>query len=147
MNFWERDNPDNGKNNNSSNSNQNNSGWNGNGANRSDQNSNSWNSNGTKRSADQSASGWNGNGANRNGQSGNNSKEDFERLATDSFNKYSNMDETQLMSELLKTAGGMRQNGTLKPEDLESFYKNASGFLTAEQMAKLRTLINMLKNI
>lgn len=59
--------------------------------------------------------------------------------------KYSGMDQNQLMSELMRTAGAMKNDGKLNGAELEAFYSQASAFMTAEQLKRLRELINMLK--
>lgn len=59
--------------------------------------------------------------------------------------RYSTMNEQQLLAELLRSAGGMKANGSLTADELENFYSRAAAFMSTEQLTKLRTLINMLK--
>lgn len=59
------------------------------------------------------------------------------------LNKYSKMNEEQLMQELFKVASV--SSGKVSPETLDGFYKNISAKLTPEQAARMRDLISQLK--
>lgn len=59
--------------------------------------------------------------------------------------KYSGMNESQLMSEMIKVAATSKANGTLNDAELENFYNQMSPMLTVEQRKKLKALINTLK--
>lgn len=59
--------------------------------------------------------------------------------------KYSGMNESELMSEMIKVAATSKANGTLNDAELENFYNQMSPMLTAEQRKKLKALINSLK--
>lgn len=59
--------------------------------------------------------------------------------------KYSGMNESELMSEMIKVAATSKANGTLNDAELENFYNQMSPMLTAEQRKKLKALINTLK--
>ena len=56
-----------------------------------------------------------------------------------------NMSEEDRMKELTRTASSMKQSGSLNPQDLEKVYQTASMFMNADQLSRLRTLIDMLK--
>ncbi len=68
-------------------------------------------------------------------------KDDFQNK----FNRYQNKSEDSLMSEMLSTAAKMKADGSFSAEELESFYERVSGYMSAEQQQKLRSLIDMLK--
>ena len=55
------------------------------------------------------------------------------------------MSEDERLAELAKTASGMKQSGSLNPQDLERVYQTAGMFMNQEQLSRLRTLIDMLK--
>ncbi|HOO23051.1 MAG TPA: hypothetical protein PKY53_05150 [Clostridia bacterium] len=61
----------------------------------------------------------------------------------DAINKYSAMPESELMKELFKE--GSVSSGKVSPEQLDNFYNTASAFLTEEQRAKMKSLIEQLK--
>lgn len=56
-----------------------------------------------------------------------------------------NMSDEDRMKELTRTASSMKQSGSLNPQDLEKVYQTASMFMNADQLSRLRTLIDMLK--
>ncbi|HKL93866.1 MAG TPA: hypothetical protein VJZ69_01120 [Clostridia bacterium] len=60
------------------------------------------------------------------------------------INSYKGKSEDDLMKEMLSTASKLKGEGKLKASDVEEFYEKAKGFLNAEQLAKLRSLIKML---
>lgn len=68
-------------------------------------------------------------------------KQDFESK----FNKYQGKTEDSLMNELLNMVGKMKADGTFSEQELDSFYDRVSGYMSAEQKDKLRSLIKMLK--
>ena len=59
--------------------------------------------------------------------------------------RLSTMSDEDRMKELTKTASGMKQEGKFNATDLERVYQTAGMFMTTEQLARLRTLIDMLK--
>ena len=59
--------------------------------------------------------------------------------------RLSTMSDEDRMKELTKTASGMKQEGKFNVADLERVYQTAGMFMTTEQLARLRTLIDMLK--
>lgn len=61
----------------------------------------------------------------------------------DAVEKYSAMNEEQLMQELFRV--GKVSSGNVSAEELDAFYANVKGFLTPEQAAKMRSLILQLK--
>jgi len=58
---------------------------------------------------------------------------------SDAFERYSRLDEPQLMQELF------RVGNHVSPAELDAFYSNVSAYLTPEQAAKMRDLIRQLK--
>jgi hypothetical protein len=56
---------------------------------------------------------------------------------------YSNMSEEELMHQLLNV-GACSKGGT-SAKELDAFYNNVQGFLTAEQREKMQQLIMQLK--
>ena len=56
-----------------------------------------------------------------------------------------NMSEEDRLSELTKTATSMKQTGAFNIQDLEKVYQTAGMFMNADQLSRLRTLIDMLK--
>ncbi len=63
----------------------------------------------------------------------------------DVYGKYAGQSEDELMSELLKVATQMKGEGTFDAQALENLYENAKPYLNSAQLAKMRSLINMLK--
>ena len=59
--------------------------------------------------------------------------------------RVSTMSDEDRMKELTKTASGMKQEGKFNATDLERVYQTAGMFMTTEQLARLRALIDMLK--
>lgn len=63
----------------------------------------------------------------------------------DQISRLSQMSEQDRVNELMRTAGSMHSNGTLNTADLERMYQTAGLFMNAEQLKKLRTLIDAIK--
>lgn len=61
------------------------------------------------------------------------------------INKYSNMSEERLMQEMFALVNEGKQNGTLNNQQLEEFFNSASCMLSAEQVSKLRSIIDLAK--
>lgn len=59
--------------------------------------------------------------------------------------KYQNMNQNELMAELIKESNKQKQNGNLDNKKLEEIKNSMSGFMTAEQQARLDELIKMLR--
>lgn len=59
-------------------------------------------------------------------------------------NKYSSYSEEQLMSELFRL--GSLSSGKISAEELDSFFANVQGYLSPEQLARMKDLITQLKN-
>lgn len=59
--------------------------------------------------------------------------------------RLNNMSEEERLKELTKTASNMKQDGRFNSQDLEKVYQTAGMFMTSEQLSRLRTLIDMLK--
>ncbi len=59
--------------------------------------------------------------------------------------RLNSMDEGARMAELMRTATKMQSNGQLNSADLERVYQTAGMFMNAEQLKKLRTLIDAIK--
>ncbi len=63
----------------------------------------------------------------------------------EAYDHYSHQSEDELMSQLLRVASQMKGNGTFDAQALENLYENSKGYLSPQQLAKMRSLINMLK--
>lgn len=61
------------------------------------------------------------------------------------LDRYSRMNEEQLMQEMFRNAADSRANGTLNNEMLDEFYAKAGGYLTPEQSERMKELIRELK--
>ena len=61
------------------------------------------------------------------------------------MSRLNNMSEEERLRELTKTATSMKQDGRLNGQDLEKVYQTAGMFMTSEQLSRLRSLIDMLK--
>lgn len=61
----------------------------------------------------------------------------------DAVKMYSKMGEEELMQELFNA--GACSKGKVSSDELDSFYSNVQGMLTAEQSEKMRELIIQLK--
>jgi hypothetical protein len=77
------------------------------------------------------------------GQSCQNLNQNFN--VTEHIARLGNMSEEDRLSELTKTATSMKQTGAFNVQDLEKVYQTASMFMNADQLSRLRTLIDMLK--
>ncbi|MGI6700971.1 MAG: hypothetical protein ACOX3U_00655 [Christensenellales bacterium] len=64
----------------------------------------------------------------------------------DVVSKYKGKSENELMSEILSRYAEGIKKGTISKEELDKFANNAKSYLTPEQMQKLRTILNKLKN-
>lgn len=60
--------------------------------------------------------------------------------------RYGNMNSDELTREMMAQAAVLRAQGQLDIAKLEDFCNKAAPFLTAEQLARMRALIGMLKN-
>lgn len=61
----------------------------------------------------------------------------------EAYNKYSKMNEEQLMQELFKV--GSVSSGNVSPQALDTFFNNVRSRLTPEQAARMSDLIAQLK--
>ena len=61
--------------------------------------------------------------------------------------RYSGMNESQLMTEMLARAAEGRRNGTLSDADLDDFYAKAAAALSTAQRDRLKGLVDSLKQI
>ena len=61
------------------------------------------------------------------------------------LSRLGNMSEQERLGELAKTASAMKQDGRFNVQDLERVYQTAGMFMNAEQLSRLRALIDMLK--
>jgi catalase len=61
------------------------------------------------------------------------------------YDKYSNMEEQDLMSELIKTTQAQKEAGTLDEEQIKSTYNMIYPMLNDEQKKKLNELIKVIK--
>ena len=68
-------------------------------------------------------------------------KERMKKGSSGDVNKYTSMSEEQLMQELFRVANA----SNVSNEELDSFYRNASPYLTPEQREKMKGLILQLK--
>lgn len=62
----------------------------------------------------------------------------------EALNKYSSYSEEQLMSELFRL--GSLSSGKISAAELDSFFANVQGYLSPEQLARMKDLITQLKN-
>ena len=60
--------------------------------------------------------------------------------------RYSGMNESQLMTEMLARAAEGRRNGTLSDADLDDFYAKAAPALSPAQRDRLKGLVDSLKH-
>lgn len=67
------------------------------------------------------------------------------RQAEDLLNKYSTMNEEQLMQEMFRAARDGRASGQITDQTLDNFYNQALAFLSPEQAERMRELIIQLK--
>ncbi|MDD3946586.1 MAG: hypothetical protein PHI19_01990 [Clostridia bacterium] len=70
-----------------------------------------------------------------------NSNENTEEM----LNRYSQMNEEQLMQEMFRNAAQSRENGSLNDQMLDDFYGKACAYLTPEQSERMKELIIELK--
>ncbi|MCL2631331.1 MAG: hypothetical protein FWD49_07455 [Firmicutes bacterium] len=63
----------------------------------------------------------------------------------DKVNRYSQLSQEQLMEELFKVATESRKRGELSDSALDSFFNQASSFLSHEQSERMKELIGELK--
>ena len=68
-------------------------------------------------------------------------KERMKNGSSGDTKKYTSMSEEQLMQELFRVANA----SNVSNEELDSFYRNASPYLTPEQREKMKGLILQLK--
>ncbi len=61
------------------------------------------------------------------------------------ISRLNGMSEEDRIKELTKTATSMKQGGSFNIQELERVYQTASMFMNGDQLAKLRNLIDMLK--
>ncbi|NLZ25429.1 MAG: hypothetical protein GX891_03110 [Clostridiales bacterium] len=73
------------------------------------------------------------------------SEEEAKRTMEEKLKQYSGKSESELMSELMRTANKMKAEGKFDAAELENLYQRASGLLTSEQLKRLRSLIDMIK--
>lgn len=60
------------------------------------------------------------------------------------INKFSSMDETELMGEIFKIINEQKKAGTFNPEKLKSIAQNIKPLLNSEQGQKLEQLLTFL---
>ena len=68
-------------------------------------------------------------------------KERMKKGSSGDAKKYTSMSEEQLLQELFRVANA----SNVSNEELDSFYRNASPYLTPEQREKMKGLILQLK--
>lgn len=59
--------------------------------------------------------------------------------------RYSSMSRDELMRELEHEAAALRAQGMLDTEKLEEFLRSAAPYMTADQIARMRELIDALR--
>jgi len=64
---------------------------------------------------------------------------------TSAYQRYQGLSQEELMREMFRTAEDSRSRGELSDEALDSFYSQASSFLSPEQAERMRELIRELK--
>lgn len=60
--------------------------------------------------------------------------------------KYDGLNEDELMAELLKSVSSAKADGSFSPEKLDEFVGFVSGSLDEQSLARLKQLVNMIKN-
>ena len=83
------------------------------------------------------------NNQNQGGQYSSNQHQNFNVM--EHIARLGSMSEEDRLHELTKTASSMKQQGAFNIQDLERVYQTAGMFMSADQLARLRTLIDMLK--
>lgn len=63
----------------------------------------------------------------------------------ETLSKYQNLSQDQLMSELFKEAGRLKQNGTLNESNLNMLKSTLSPMLSNEQNQQLNDILNKIK--
>ena len=63
----------------------------------------------------------------------------------ESLNKYQNLSQDELMSELLKEAGRLKQNGSLNESSLNMLQNTLAPMLSSEQNQQLNEILNKIK--
>ena len=63
----------------------------------------------------------------------------------ESLQKYQNLSQSELMSELLKEAGKLKQDGTLNESSLAMLKSTLSPMLSQEQNEQLNNILNKIK--
>ena len=69
------------------------------------------------------------------------SEEDIRRAAE----QYANKSDEELLSEILRTARQSKQDGTINNESIRSFVASIAPFLSAEQRARLESVIRLIE--
>lgn len=64
----------------------------------------------------------------------------------DVLRQYDGKSEGELMGEIMTKYSEGVKNGTVSKEELDKFFNNAKAYLTKEQLNKMQTIINTLKN-
>jgi len=60
--------------------------------------------------------------------------------------QYGNKSEGELMNEVRRITNNQKKNGSFNANELENFYRSAAHMLTPDQAAKMRGIIESLKN-
>lgn len=68
-----------------------------------------------------------------------------EQKARQTYEKYKDKSEKEIEEELMDAVRKQTASGKFDPESLERFYATASAMLTNEQRARMRQLIDMIK--
>lgn len=63
----------------------------------------------------------------------------------ESLNKYQNLSQDELMNELFKEAGRLKQNGSLNENSLNMLQSTLAPMLNSEQNEQLKNILNRIK--
>lgn len=63
---------------------------------------------------------------------------------SDTYNKYKDLNQNDLMNEFLKVSREQKRNGSLNENNMQNLIKQLSPFLNDEQKEKLKDLLNKI---
>lgn len=74
-----------------------------------------------------------------------NQKEKMEENVKSQYNRFSGMNQSEMMSELFKETNRLKQNGQFNYDSLVNAIDNMSGMLSEEQKHKMKELLKQLR--
>ena len=72
-------------------------------------------------------------------------KEQYGTQVEELINKFQNLSEPELITELFKLINQKKQNGTFNPQEIDNIAKIISPLLTDEQRDKMNNLLYLIK--